>query len=94
MEERVGVRGDSVIARLNLTEDELLAKLSSRLKMMAPGGSKEVSSSGERGRGNGRGRGCGRGRGRDGSGHDRGGAGGDGKTVAHDECRYCGKKGH
>ncbi|KAG8082876.1 hypothetical protein GUJ93_ZPchr0014g46611 [Zizania palustris] len=92
--ERVGVRGDSAIARLNLTEDELLAKLSSRLKMTAPGGSKEASSGGERGRGYGRGCGRGRGGGRDGNGRSRGGAGGDDKTVAHDECRYCGKKGH
>ncbi|KAG8048436.1 hypothetical protein GUJ93_ZPchr0009g687 [Zizania palustris] len=94
MEERVGVRGDSAITRLNLTEDELLAKLSSRLKMTAPGGSKEASSGGERVRGYGRGRGRGRGGGRDGSGRGKGAVGGDGKTVAHDECRYYGKKGH
>lgn len=61
--------GDS-LHKLNLTEDELVARLSSRLKLAGssnPGGSKEASSS-KRGRGRGCGRGAG-GRDGDGGGH-------------------------
>ena len=87
-----------------MTEDELVAWLSSRLKMTGNGGGdrhKESSSgSGKRGRGRGGGRGSssgGRGGGRgDGDTGDRGGgnAGRGNSGVAKDECRYCGKKGH
>jgi hypothetical protein len=76
-----------VIAGLNLTEDELIAKITSRLKFAGGGNTdqhKEVSSSGGK-RSRGHGRGCRKGAG----GHDRGG-----NTVAGDECRYCGKSGH
>ena len=93
-EERLGggSSGDGdALAKLNLTEDELVARLSSRLKMTGNGGperSKEASSSGRKGRGRGRGRGRDRGR-RGGGNTSR-----DGQGVAGDECRYCGKKGH
>ncbi|WVZ94772.1 hypothetical protein U9M48_040631 [Paspalum notatum var. saurae] len=96
-EERHGYNGNDTIAKLNLTEDELVARISSRLQLTGggSGSSSGVSSSGgsgstgsERGkepasgkRGRGRGRGGGR------SGHD-------GGTVAGNECRYYGKKGH
>jgi hypothetical protein len=97
-EERLGRSGDdSPIAKLNLTEDELVARLSSPLKMTGNGGSergKESFSRGKRGRDRGRGRGKGSGgrdRGRDhtvgGDRHDlhqplvRGVAGGDASQV-------------
>jgi hypothetical protein len=89
-------------------EDELVARLSSRLKMSGNGGGDrhKVSSSGDGKRGRGRGRGCGsssdghgggRGGGDTGD-HGGGNAGrgnGEGNSgVVKDECRYCGKKGH
>jgi hypothetical protein len=59
-EERLGQSGDDCpIAKLNLTEDELVVRLSSRLKMTGNGGSergKESFSSSKRGRDRGRGR--------------------------------------
>jgi hypothetical protein len=107
-EERMNRNQGKSVASLNLTEDELVALLSSRLRMTGNGGGdrhKESSSGdGKRGRGRGRGRGSssgGRGGGRGGGDTgDRGGGnagrgngeGNDG--VAKDECRYCGKKGH
>jgi hypothetical protein len=106
--ERINRNQGKSVASLNLTEDELVARLSLRLKMTGNGGGdrhKESSSGGgKRGRGRGRGRGSTSG--------DRSGARGDGDTgdrgggnagrgngegnggVAKDECRYCGKKGH
>ncbi|WVZ75292.1 hypothetical protein U9M48_023362 [Paspalum notatum var. saurae] len=86
------------LASLNLMEDELLARLSSRLQLndggssssgggtSSTGGSdrnKESSSGNKRGRGHGRG----------GSSGGRGGRTGS-AGVAGNECRYCGKKGH
>jgi hypothetical protein len=107
-EERINRNQGKSVASLNLTEDELVALLSSRLKITGNGGSdrhKESSSGGgKRGRGRGRGRGSssvdrsgGRGGGdtgdRGGGNAGRGNGEGNG-GVAKDECRYCGKKGH
>ncbi|WVZ87318.1 hypothetical protein U9M48_033973 [Paspalum notatum var. saurae] len=101
-EERHGYSGNDTIAKLNLTEDELVARISSRLQLTGggsesgSGGGSFGSSSGtgsEHGKepvsGNKRGRGRGRGGGRGG-----GRFGNDGANVACNECRYCGKKGH
>jgi hypothetical protein len=88
-------------------EDELVARLSSRLKVCNGGGDRHKESSsggGKHGHGRGRGRGSssgGRGGGRGGGdtdvrgGGDAGRGNGEGNGgVAKDECRYCGKKGH
>jgi uncharacterized membrane protein YgcG len=107
-EERINRNQGKSVASLNLTEDELVARLSSHLKMTGNGGGdrhKESSSGGgKRGRGRGRGRGSssvGRGGGRGGGdtgdrcGGNAGRGNGEGNGgVAKDECRYCGKKGH
>jgi hypothetical protein len=107
-EERINRNQGKSMASLNLTEDELVARLSSRLKMMGNGGGdrhKESSSGGgKRGHGRGRGRGSssvGRGGGRGGgnTGDRGGGNAGRGNNegnddIAKDECRYYGKKGH
>jgi hypothetical protein len=96
------------VASLNLSEDELVARLSSRLKMSGNGGGDrhKVSSSGDGKRGRGRGRGCGSSSGGHGGGRGGGDTGdhgggnadrgnGEGNSgIAKDECRYCGKKGH
>jgi hypothetical protein len=95
-EERINRNQGKPVASLNLTEDELVARLSSRLKMTGNGGGdrhKECSSGGG---------GCGSssgGRGGGGGGGDTGDRGGGNAgrgsgSVAKDECRYCGKKGH
>jgi hypothetical protein len=99
-EERINRNNGKSIASLNLTEDELVARLSSCLKTSGNGGGdwqKESSSGGSK-RGRGRGRGCGSssggrngGRGGGNTG-DRSGEGGS--DVVKDQCRYCGKKGH
>jgi hypothetical protein len=78
------------LPRLNLTEDELIAKITSRLKIAGDkpsgfGGSSSVS-------GNFRDRG--RGRGRNGGRHGGRNSGRGGKTVVNDECRYCRNTGH
>jgi hypothetical protein len=91
-------RGDKgLVARLNLMEDELVARVSSRLKMTESENSqssKEGSSSGNHGRSHSKkSGGCG--------GDDTGGhasssgchANGSG-NVASDECHYCKKNGH
>jgi uncharacterized membrane protein YgcG len=101
VEEKMNRDHKESVAKLNLTEDELVARLSSHLKTTGsgnPGSSKEGSSSGKRGRGRGRGRGKnsgGRG-GADGGGRTggNGGRGNNGGDVTGDECRYYGKKGH
>ncbi|WVZ85161.1 hypothetical protein U9M48_032111 [Paspalum notatum var. saurae] len=103
-EERHGYNGNDSIAKLNLTEDERVARISSRLQLTGggsgsnSGGGTTAGSSGagsERGKesasGNKTGHGCGRGGGRGGGG---GRSSHDGGTVAGNECRYCGKKGH
>jgi hypothetical protein len=103
-EERINHGNDNMIASLNLMEDKLVAWLSSCLKLSGGGGddwSKELSSRGgkcgrDRGRGrdsNSGGRGGGDTRDHGGENACRGGGGGS-SDVAHDECRYCGKKGH
>jgi hypothetical protein len=98
-EERHGYNGNDSIAKLNLTEDELVARISSRLQLNG-GGSSSGGGSGTRGSerrressGNRRGRGRGRGGGY-GSGRGGGKSGHNGKDVAGNECRYCGKEGH
>jgi hypothetical protein len=107
-EERINRNNGKSIASLNLTEDELVARLSSHLKMSDNGdGDRQMESSsgdGKRGHGRGRGRGSssgGRGGGRGGgnTGDRSGGSAGRGSgesssDVAKDQCRYCGKKGH
>jgi hypothetical protein len=104
-EERINRNQGKSVASLNLTEDELVARLSSRLKMTGNGGGadrhKESSSGGGK-RGRGRGGGCGSSSGSRGGAHgggdtgDRGGGnvGRGNGDVAKDECRNCGKKGH
>jgi hypothetical protein len=108
-EERINRNGGNTMVALNLMEDELVARLSSRLKVLGNGGldrTKEASSLGNNKRGcsHNRGRGSG-GRGvgiHDGSGNagSRGGesagrdSGGTGDDVTGDECHYCGKKRH
>jgi hypothetical protein len=107
-EERYGLTGGGTgLAQLNLTEDELVARLSKRLQINTDKGS--GSSSGpsggqQRGRGGGRGgRGGSRQRSSDVASREKkgeGGARGDGgvrssgRDVARDECRYCGNRGH
>jgi hypothetical protein len=107
-EERINRNNGKSIASLNLMEDELVARLSSRLKTSGNGGGdrqKESSSGGgKRGRGRGRGRdnssggrggGCGGGNTGDRSGGSASRGSGEGSSnVAKDQCRYCGKKGH
>jgi hypothetical protein len=105
-EERINRNQGKSVASLNLTKDELVARLSSRLKMSGNGSGdrhKESSSGGGK-------RGCGKGRGSSSGGHGGGRGGsdtddhggrnagrgnGEGNSgVAKDECLYCGKKGH
>jgi uncharacterized membrane protein YgcG len=103
-EERINRNQGKSVASLNLTEDELVARLSSRLKMMGNGGGDRHKESSSGGGKHGRGRGGGRGSSSGGrsSGHGGGDTGdrGGGNTgrgnggVAKDEWRYCGKKGH
>ncbi|KAG8070785.1 hypothetical protein GUJ93_ZPchr0006g43514 [Zizania palustris] len=89
---RLGGNGGGSSASLNLTEDELVARVLTRLQLSgdgSPGGGK-TSATNRRSRG---------------TGHDKDGgsssgskpyAGGNGKKkkVANNECRYCGKAGH
>jgi hypothetical protein len=105
VEERYGLTGGGAgIAQLNLTEDELVARLSRCLHVSDDKGQSSGSSSATRGRGGGRwkpGRGGGQKK-RDEALHERRGDGGarnggarDGDgDVARDECRYCGRRGH
>jgi hypothetical protein len=108
-EERINCNGGNTVVALNLTEDELVAHLSSCLKVLGndrSDRSKEGSSSNnnKRGRRRGRGRGSsghgagGRGGGDNACGHGGEtaghGGGGTGGDFAGDECYYCGKKGH
>jgi hypothetical protein len=89
-EERINRGGSSAIASLNLTEDELIPKITSRLKIVGGGNTdqqKEVSSSGSK-------RGRGHGKGARGGGCGGSNAGHGGNTVAGNKCRYCGKSGH
>jgi hypothetical protein len=93
-EERINRGGSSTITSLNLMEDELIAKITLRLKIAGGGNTnqqKEASSSGGKS-GRGRGHGCGKGVG----GNSRGGGNADhgGNKVTGDECRYCRKRRH
>jgi hypothetical protein len=78
-EERMNRNNCNTVASLNLSEDELVVRLSSRLKLSGSGGgdqSKESpSSDSKRGRGRGKGRGC-----RGGNLGSRGGGRGGGET--------------
>jgi hypothetical protein len=103
MEERINLNGGNTAVILNLTKDELVARVSSRLKVLGNGGpdhTKEASSSNGK-HGCGRDKGCGSG----GRGGNRGGGDtwdrgnnitrhGGSNDVMKDECRYCGKHGH
>jgi hypothetical protein len=104
------IGGGTGLAQLNLTEDELVARLSKRLNIGADKGQASGSSSASwGGQRSGRGGGCsksGRGggqkkggaRGGHGDGardsHNDDGAHGGNSDVGRDECRYCGLKGH
>jgi uncharacterized membrane protein YgcG len=102
-EEGINCNGRNTVASLNLTDDELVAHVSSHLKVLGNGGPdrmKEASSSnGKRGSGHGKGHGSsGRGgnRGRGDTGNHGGGSTGHGgpDDVMKDECWYYGKHGH
>jgi transposase InsO family protein len=107
-EERYGLTGGGAgIAQLNLTEDELVARVTKRLVLNSDKGSGSSSGSpgGQpRGHGGGRGeRGAPRQKGGEGGSREKrsdvgargnGGARGGGRDVARDECRYCGTRGH
>jgi uncharacterized membrane protein YgcG len=101
VEEKMNRSDKESVARLNLTEDELVAHVSSRLKVVGSGNkdsSMEGSSSGKRRRRRGRGHGRNNGShgGTEGGGRasNGGGRGNGGGGVAGDECRYYKKKGH
>jgi len=85
------------IARLNLTEEELVARISKRLQI-GGGGDRGQSSGGSSGSRGGRGRGGGRGGGRGAGARKKGEGTGRGDNnsgdVASDQCRYCGNRGH
>jgi hypothetical protein len=89
--ERINRNGGGVLASLNLIEDELVSKISWRLKITGGGNTdlqKEGSSSGGKwGWGHDHGRGTGD------RGHGDGNAG-RGSNTTGDECRYCGKRRH
>jgi hypothetical protein len=104
-EEQINRIARKSVARLNLTEDELVLRMSSRLKVSSTGSadhSKEPPSTGNKcGHRCGKGRGSG-GRGGNRGGGDSGGRGGEGADrgsgasggeVTMDECCYCGKHG-
>jgi len=100
-EERHGLSGvgNNGIAQLNLTEEELIARVSKKLLLSggssSSGNSGSSGSGGGRGGGRGRGGGCGRGsRKKCGDGAARGVDARGGGAVANDECKYCGNKGH
>jgi hypothetical protein len=83
MEEMMN-RGDKgFVARLNVTEDELVARVSSCLKMARF----RNSESSKEGRGRGGGDTSGRASGSGGRGNGSG-------NIMSDECHYCKKKGH
>ena len=91
--------GSNSIASLNLTEDELVARLSSRLQLNggsgnSSGGGTSSTGGSDRNKESSSGNKKGRGRGRGGSSGGRGGGRTGGDGVAGNECRYCGKKGH
>jgi hypothetical protein len=108
-EERINRNGGNTMAALNLTEDELVVRLSSHLKVSGNGGldpsEGSSSSNNKRGCSHGRGRGRNRVGGRTGGrstentsglggGNTSHGGGRTGGDIASDECCYCGKRGH
>jgi hypothetical protein len=92
-EERLVQDKIDTLPRLNLTEDELIAKITSRLKIAGGSGSQKGSSSSGGKRGHGRGCGCGKNSGGRAS-NDGSNVGRGGNSAAGDECRYYGKRGH
>jgi hypothetical protein len=100
-EERINRSSGNTVVGLNLTEEELVTRLSSHLKVMSNGGSDNSkdspSSSSKRGRGHGSGGRSGNHGGSDFGDHGEGNIGRNGggsSDVARDECCYCGKRGH
>jgi hypothetical protein len=93
-EERLVQERGVVLPRLNLTADELVSRITSRLKITGNGGSCSTGGSSVPGNDQARGRGCGHGRDRNGG--RRGGArsGRHGRLIANGECHYCGNTGH
>jgi hypothetical protein len=99
VEEKMNCGDKGSVARLNLTEDELVAQVSSRLKLT---GSRNSESSKEgllnskrgRSRGHGRNSGCRGGGDIGGRANSSGGHGKGGGDITSDECRYYKKKGH
>ena len=90
----LGGGAGSSTARLNLTEEELVARVVSRLQLSgegASGGGRSPSSNWRRGHGGGLSQGGGSG---GGSKSSAGGSGKKKKVIASDECKYCGKLGH
>jgi hypothetical protein len=100
-EERYVLTGEGVgVAQLNLTEDELVARISNRLQVSTDKGSGSGGSSGsqQRGRSGGRDKAVrgGRQKGADDASREKrryGGARSSGRDVARDKCRYCGTVG-
>lgn len=91
---RLGGGGGGSMASLNLSEDELVARIASCLQLFGGGSSGGTGSSSMNQR-----RGHSGGRGRDGGtgGGSKAPTGGNGKKkkkLASDECAYCGKMGH
>jgi hypothetical protein len=103
LKERINCNDMNTVASLNLTDDELVTRVSSRLKVSGNGGPdrmKEASSSnGKHRSGHGKGHGSsgpGGNRGRGDTGNRGGGSTGHGGPgdIMKDECWYYGKHGH
>jgi hypothetical protein len=94
VEERLVQERGVVLLGLNLTEDELVSRITSRLKIAGNGGSSSTGGSSAPGNDQARGRGRGRGHGRNGGCHGGARSGRGGRTIANDECRYYGNTGH
>jgi hypothetical protein len=93
-EERLVKERGVVAPRLNLTEDELISKIASCLKVAGEGGSNNIKHPSLSGNAHGRGRSRGRGRGQNAGRRGGGNTGRGGRSIANDECRYCGITGH
>jgi hypothetical protein len=87
-----------VLPRLNLTEDKLISRITSCLKIVGNGGSSStggaLASGNDQAHGRSRRRRHGHGRGRNGGRHGEGRFGHGGHSITKDECRYCGNTGH
>jgi hypothetical protein len=93
-EERLVKEHGVVASRLNLTEDELISKIASCLKVAGEGGSNNIKHPSLSGNAHGRGRSRGHGRGRNAGRRGGGNTGRGGRSIANDECRYYGITGH